>query len=179
MEIKPGTYPSLVSFGRGAQSRETVEPEKGSTTQRTPFSSDFTEEEMRFRVDRALMGTPVENVTILDKGLLKSRKATPEEIAAFTATQAAYEKSMADQEAWEKEITNQESHEAYLSNVADMDLDAARREVNVVKVYMDSGILDGLHINAFNGDQKTSSLQEYLSWVYQRIEALETSAPAA
>ncbi|WP_256386108.1 hypothetical protein [Neorhizobium sp. T25_13] len=39
--------------------------------------------------------------------------------------------------------------------------------------------MDGLHINAFNGDQKTSSLQEYLSWVYQRIEALEESARAA
>ena len=98
-------------------------------------------------------------------------------MAEFKAVQAAFVQSTADQEAWLKETSDIESNEVYFSNVALMDLDAARNEAGIVKLFTENGMLDGRHVNAFNGDQKTSSPQEYLSWIYGRVEALE--APAA
>ena len=175
MEIGPNASSYFATFSRSSKSQAPVVPEQSEIknwASRTP-------DERLMAAERLKAGTPVEKLVPIDKTLvLTRREATAEDLALPAALRSASEQYIADQEAWEKEIRNQESHEAYLSNVADMDLDAARREVNVVKVYMESGILDAHHINAFNGDQKTSSLQEYLSWVYQRIEALEAQAPA-
>ena len=111
---------------------------------------------------------------LISRGLM--REATPEEKAALAAAQAANPMNAADHEQWMKEVANFKSNEAYFSNVAVMDLNTARSEAGVVKLLMDNGMLDGRPVNAFNGDQRTSSIQEYLSWIYQRIEALQPSA---
>ncbi|CDZ51648.1 hypothetical protein [Neorhizobium galegae] len=174
MEINSGMPHPKVSSTQSSRSRQVGSPEEAAN--RIPR---YSPEEMQSLSERLMKGTPVEDVIILDKSQYTFRDATPEEMAAFTAGQAAYAKSKADQAAWEKEISNIESNEVYFSNVAVMDLDAARNEANVVKIFVENGMLDGRHVNAFNGDQKTSSPQEYLSWIYQRIEALEAQTPKA
>lgn len=170
MEVNSRITFAPAVFGQISRNRDTASSERETIAHSAPR---YTREEMQALTERLMKGTPVEDLIALDSSQLKFSDASPEELKAFNAERAANEKAKADQAAWEKENTSHESNEIYFSNVAVMDLDAARNEANVVKIFMENGMLEGRHLNAFNGDQKTSSPQEYLSWIYQRIEVLE------
>jgi hypothetical protein len=108
---------------------------------------------------------------LIERGLM--REATPEEKAELAAAQAANPMPAADYDEWMKQVSSFKSNTVYFRDVAVMDLNTARSEAGIVKLFMENGTLDDRHVNAFNGDQRTSSIQEYLSWIYQRIEALD------
>lgn len=178
MEINSRLYQASIPLNSARS--QAIRAENQEQSQAASIDDAHPTQEMEPWVERLIKGTPVSEVIVLDKSFLRKVPSTPEEMAAraaeMAAYQDAYEKFKSDHETWLKDVSNFESNEVYFSNIAVMDLESVRSEARVVKIFMENGMLEGRHINAFNGDQKTSSIQEYLSWIYQRIETLEGEA---
>jgi hypothetical protein len=94
------------------------------------------------------------------------QKASPEAIAIRARLEEERKKG-----AVEHNNPTPESNDMYLQNVALLTPDFVLKEIENVKFMIQNKADEGLVVHAANGNQQTSSLQTYLSWLQERAPA--------